>query len=759
MELELIFCKKCYEKGEYSVATYEIDEKSNELEYYCIIHKEDNTRNFITLKLNDDLKRKLIFCQKHINYRYFAWCNTCKKNICFICYSKEKHDYSIYCNYYPSIHEFNKFLNFLRQFVYLRMDYDYLLNKHNEKPDLLIELNNYINIYELYYKLVKEENIYNFQILLNLKNNIKNYEKTLEKFKSVLFKEITQIYSKKKFNYKYKEDIITINLEKNDETENIEIISLELEDLPKKGKNNFKKEKSKNPFAIYYKSDYNFVFYDPNRNVINEISHENLIHEICDVFQYKKSILLLRNKLLFLFLYISNNMQEIQFSHVFCLNSFINSNKLDKFILLNDIYIGLFSGNYLYYVKFKNDKLFQKDCCDIESIKCSKELINQKILDIFPICNENKNIKKFSKLIGISLIIKYKEDKSIYFNNKSSSIDHNNKIYKEEIINNLINILKKFLGIELKIHYYCILKNNFKEEEINQVINKINETFNDKIKELKQSINNVFNGKENKNLDSNIKEITENLNNKLQEYFINNLKDIDDNYLNIFLNYIQKKFKELNINKILTPELAIGIVIFNDSPSIEKAFEISVLKSEIEIYFSNNLHKKQFKLNCYKDYLIFYFYEYAYIISLKYNEIVNIYNLNYIKETNLYGHINYKINKNEYNRIKQSFLLNFINSDIKIDNIKEYDLFTYRNNIKTTFINFKDNLNIIKEKGNSLICIDYKETRIIQLFKLNLQINDNYIFINLDDKTISIKSINPFIYKLIFPNCVYNNVS
>ena len=117
MEIELIFCNKCLKNGEYTVPIYKRNEEKNEIEYYCIKDDEIEQKNFIRIKLIDDLKKKLNYCDKHKNNKYCGWCKKCKKNICFLCICQEKHDYIFYCDYYPSIEIYTKFKNLLKEFL------------------------------------------------------------------------------------------------------------------------------------------------------------------------------------------------------------------------------------------------------------------------------------------------------------------------------------------------------------------------------------------------------------------------------------------------------------------------------------------------------------------------------------------------------------------------------------------------------------------------------------------------------------------
>ena len=250
----------------------------------------------------------------------------------------------------------------------------------------------------------------------------------------------------------------------------------------------------------------------------------------------------------------------------------------------------------------------------------------------------------------------------------------------------------------------------------------------------------------------------------MKKYLINKFNDL----------YFDETKKELLVNKIiniieisnfnlfeqernLELESKMSIIIFNSFPSIDKTFTVSFFEELRYFYIKKNL-----KLHYFCDYLIFFFYRNAYVISLKENEIVLVYELNYnkIHKNDIdkfdyyyysYNEKEYYIQDEEYNEICQK-LIN--DTEIKKENTEKYD-WTFQIYKSNEYINFKENWNILEKDKNKIIVVDHLENRLIQIIKINLQINNNIINIDFNDKKISFNSIvAPFKYKLIFQNYI-----
>ena len=161
------------------------------------------------------------------------------------------------------------------------------------------------------------------------------------------------------------------------------------------------------PFVIYYKYLYYLEFYDNKGKFINSISHKDIMFYKCDALQFKENILILISDFRIMFLYIDSNMLEYQFSHVFLFDFNCVPGKIKDVFKINECYIGYFIKHYFYYIELGDEqKIFRKDI-PLEQdankyfyITSSRDLINQKLINIIPFFDEKNSIK----LIGIVFI-------------------------------------------------------------------------------------------------------------------------------------------------------------------------------------------------------------------------------------------------------------------------------------------------------------------------------------------------------------------
>ena len=342
MEIEVAFCNNCLKKGNYSIPICEINEELNEIEYKCMCEPKKNNIEIIKLILNENIKKILNYCENHSENRYIAWCNKCKKNLCFLCISQQKHDYILYCHYYPSSNIDIIVKDFLKELLYIRIDYNYY-NLTNQ----LNKINEIINHFELFYKLLREDDIINYQILMNFVYHISNIQKYIYTLKIILGKQLKLQYGMinciEGYDNINNTKIIPVK-EMNYEEENIQIITLFDEEKLNNNKI-LEKEENKWLYIIYHKFKYTLKFYDKYDNLINEISHNDYIWDICDIILIKSNLLLLQRKEKFYFLYFSPNFLNYEFSNIFIFDSDFKVSKI------NNNYMGIFSEGFLYYVK------------------------------------------------------------------------------------------------------------------------------------------------------------------------------------------------------------------------------------------------------------------------------------------------------------------------------------------------------------------------------------------------------------------------
>ena len=62
MDIKIPLCKKCLENGDFINPICFINIKENKYEYICI---RDNNNTIENIELNDDMKKKISFCEKH----------------------------------------------------------------------------------------------------------------------------------------------------------------------------------------------------------------------------------------------------------------------------------------------------------------------------------------------------------------------------------------------------------------------------------------------------------------------------------------------------------------------------------------------------------------------------------------------------------------------------------------------------------------------------------------------------------------------
>ena len=155
-------------------------------------------------------------------------------------------------------------------------------------------------------------------------------------------------------------------------------------------------------------------------------------------------------------------------------------------------------------------------------------------------------------------------------------------------------------------------------------------------------------------------------------------------------------------------------------------------------------------------------FEHAYHIDLKAGEIIAIYEFNYKKRVDKYGYYKYKINDTEQKKIEQYAKSNsFSNEDFTSIYLLESDEALKQSEKafekKLEFINLKTNIPKILTNKDIITYIDDRESRIINIIVINLNIYKNKVCFNINNKTYTFNSIiDTNIYRLIFPDYINN---
>ena len=201
---EVLLCKECLVKKEYTIPLYHKNETTNEIEYKCSKSHSIGTKDVISMILDDDLIRKLNFCEEH-KEKYCAWSEDGLTNLCSYDIGNKlesKQQYLLFIDIYPST---NKTQKLYSQAVYSLRE---LLNKYLANAPKAIKeikyLENLIIIFENSWFLLCKHNINNFQVIQNILYSLsimpsENEIKSLEKeYLMILYGEFIIKMTKKK---------------------------------------------------------------------------------------------------------------------------------------------------------------------------------------------------------------------------------------------------------------------------------------------------------------------------------------------------------------------------------------------------------------------------------------------------------------------------------------------------------------------------------------------------------------------------------
>ena len=322
MELEdtkysVLLCKKCFEKGDYLIPIYEKNEVTQKIGYKCSKNHKIDKNDIICKKIDENLKRKLTFCENHKENIFCAWSKDKAKNICFFEVGEHltnKKDYELFMYIYPDI-ELNedmyfKILDSLKQLLK-----EYLIGF----PKAIKEINYLKEIV-----LINENNFYIFfrEKIVNYQT-IKNIYFSLEIMPS---KEEIELLEKKLFLVvnEYGDNIY--------ETTKKEIKNLVIKESNsdfKEGEKDIKivsyiENKTKLLLAYYNNKKYSniFIFEIIENNLVQRKKLEQEFNIQVAMVYNEKLIILLKNKELF-FITFNENLTEYKTSSL----------NLDKYLL------------------------------------------------------------------------------------------------------------------------------------------------------------------------------------------------------------------------------------------------------------------------------------------------------------------------------------------------------------------------------------------------------------------------------------------
>ena len=135
------------------------------------------------------MKIKLNNCPNHKGEIFCGWCEECDNNLCQVCIgeelTKKKHSFILYNSMVSKNFE-KELIN--SQIIKLKNNLSKLKIYYEDVVEYekdIKYLEKQINIIEFCYNLFFEQNIINYQILLNLKLNLEDSPKSFEKFEKM----------------------------------------------------------------------------------------------------------------------------------------------------------------------------------------------------------------------------------------------------------------------------------------------------------------------------------------------------------------------------------------------------------------------------------------------------------------------------------------------------------------------------------------------------------------------------------------------
>ena len=455
----ILLCSTCFKQGKYIIPFFLNDEKENELIYKCYKHNIINENNIYCITLTDKLKIKLNECLIHKGEIFCGWCEECDNNICQVCVgeelTKKNHSFILYNSVVSKNFEkesINSQIILLKDNLRkLKIYYEDVVEYEKD----IKYLEKQINIIEFCYNLFFEQNIINYQILLNLKLNLEDSPKSFKKFQLMYEKRYLVFLSFIEGKYAKEIKSKKVNVPEINEFSNNNFNDLlyefalldkkKVEKLKNK-KNNYyililnsslyddeikdysQNENNKNILILLsYSCDILHV-YDMNGNLINSILIQRLglfSKSFC-MIQYQSNIVLLYNSFNFYFIIFSPDFKNYEFAildlsvidrlYMFDMRKYIPICSFDykkKIIKIIENKIAIFENHNIVVIKFNNNLIFKdkkyykhkknKNNNDynpfkIELIVDLHEQRKRKYIDCIPIYytgTEEKGIKNF----------------------------------------------------------------------------------------------------------------------------------------------------------------------------------------------------------------------------------------------------------------------------------------------------------------------------------------------------------------------------
>ena len=460
---KVILCNKCYKNKVYFIPLFQRNKGTNYIEYKCSLCDSLKDEDIIEVNLDEKLLNLLKNCQceKHENNLFCCWCNTCKKNLCFLCISdelKKNHKYELFMQMMPGTEKQKIYDEQINNLNSLLNDYNFYCPFMEKEINLLKIL---IKISEKAFNLYYIEKIQNYQTINNLLINFIDLQKNIDLLEEIFLKnQYIEFFSCILNKEKNKINQIIFNTKKTfKKTDEEELKKLKI--LPLYNDNNsysYKKLNNKY-FAIFYFKPKDLYIYDINGKIIKEIKLEQIkinndiyyidrsqiinkgLNNEFEIIQYDTNIILLFYSKIFYFIFFSSdykNYEIVKYNiEIANIEKLIYDNYSSKMKLfkVNNSYICLLLFFNLYYINFDEEINLYKNLKENEVIPISKKKLNETlnkidkeyIFDSIPIfSNDNDNNinieiiclcfqKKIKNLnLGFNFWIDNNEEKTIY---------------------------------------------------------------------------------------------------------------------------------------------------------------------------------------------------------------------------------------------------------------------------------------------------------------------------------------------------------